>query len=90
MGLLNGVLVSALIFGYNLLFSDSWALSLTVSISLITAVVFATLLGTAVPLVLEKYKVDPALATGPFITTLNDIIGLFIYFGVGRLLYNYF
>ncbi len=89
-GLLNGVLVSALIFAYNLLFSDSWALSLTVSISLITAVVFATLLGTAVPLVLEKYKVDPALATGPFITTLNDIIGLFIYFGVGRLLYNYF
>lgn len=89
-GLLNGVLCSSLIFGYNLIFSDSWALSLTVSISLITAVIFATLLGTAVPLVLDKYKIDPALATGPFITTMNDIIGLFIYFGVGRLLYNIF
>jgi len=37
-------------------------------------------------LLLNKYKIDPALATGPFITTMNDILGLFIYFSLGRLL----
>jgi magnesium transporter len=44
----------------------------------------AALIGTFVPLLLNKYKIDPALATGPFITTLNDILGLFIYFMIGR------
>jgi magnesium transporter len=52
--------------------------------------VVAAIFGTVVPLVLNKYKIDPALATGPFITTMNDIFGLFIYFGIGRLIYNLF
>ena len=45
---------------------------------------FAALFGTFVPLILNKYKIDPALGTGPFITTSNDIIGLLIYFSVGQ------
>ena len=60
------------------------ALSLTVSISLLAVIVFAALFGTFVPLTLEKYKIDPALATGPFITTVNDVLGLFIYFWIGQ------
>ena len=60
------------------------ALSLTVSISLLVVIVFAALFGTFVPLTLEKYKIDPALATGPFITTVNDVLGLFIYFWIGQ------
>ena len=60
------------------------ALSLTVSISLLVVIVFAALFGTFVPLSLEKYKIDPALATGPFITTVNDVLGLFIYFLIGQ------
>jgi magnesium transporter len=59
-------------------------LSLTVSISLLVVIVFAALFGTFVPLALEKYKIDPALATGPFITTVNDVLGLFIYFMIGQ------
>ena len=59
-------------------------LSLTVSISLLVVIVFAALFGTFVPLALEKYKIDPALATGPFITTANDVLGLFIYFMIGQ------
>jgi magnesium transporter len=51
-------------------------------------IVIAALFGTLIPLTLDKYKIDPALATGPFITTVNDILGLFIYFMIGRLMYG--
>jgi len=85
--LINGVVLSSLIFAYNFFFSDSMDLSLTVSIALMSVIVFAGLFGTLVPLMLNKYKVDPALATGPFITTVNDIFGLFLYFLIGHLMY---
>ncbi|MGD1845842.1 MAG: magnesium transporter, partial [Salibacteraceae bacterium] len=85
--LLNGLVCSILILGYNLLFSDSLNLSLTVSIALLSVIIVAGLFGTFVPLALDRYKIDPALATGPFITTMNDILGLFIYFWIGRLMY---
>ena len=85
-GLLNGIICSVIIllaaFGLNY----GIELSLTVSISLLAVIVFAALFGTFVPLTLEKYKIDPALATGPFITTVNDVLGLFIYFWIGQLL----
>ena len=48
--------------------------------------VFAALFGTFVPLILDKYSIDPALATGPFITTMNDVIGLFIYFSIAEMI----
>jgi len=89
-GLLNGLACSGVLLGYNLIFNDSLALSFTVSIALLSVIIFAAIFGTFVPLVLEKYKIDPALATGPFITTSNDIIGLFIYFMIGRLMYGIF
>ena len=54
------------------------------SLSLLSVIVFAALFGTLTPLTLEKYKIDPALATGPFITTVNDILGLYIYFLIGQ------
>ena len=85
--MVNGLVLSSLIFGYSYFFEESMALSLTVSISLLSVIVFAALFGTLVPPMLDKYKVDPALATGPFITTVNDIFGLFLYFLIGHLLY---
>ena len=69
--------------GYDQLFS------LTVSTSLLTVIVFASLFGTFIPLMLDKLKIDAALATGPFITTANDVIGLIIYFQIGRLIIGY-
>ncbi len=84
----NGLILAALLFGYNILFSDSMALTYTVSISLFVVIIFAALFGTTIPLFLNKLKLDPALATGPFITTTNDIMGLLMYFLVGRLLYD--
>jgi magnesium transporter len=89
-GLVNGLICSGIILSYNLLFSDSVNLSLTVSIALLTVIIFAAVFGTFVPLALNKYKIDPALATGPFITTTNDILGALIYFTVGRILYSAF
>ena len=57
-----------------------------VSLALLAVIVFAALFGTFVPLTLDRFKIVPALATGPFITTANDIIGLIIYFGIGVLM----
>jgi magnesium transporter len=88
--LINGFILSGLIFLYNLFFSDSFALTVTVSIALFSVIIFASVFGTFVPLVLHKFNIDPALATGPFITTTNDIIGLSIYLSMGRLMYGIF
>lgn len=87
-GLINGMICSGLILGYNLLINESWALAATVSVALLTVIMCASFLGTFVPLTMHRFKINPALATGPFVTTLNDIIGISIYFLVGRLLYT--
>ena len=85
-GMVNGIICSAIIFISSMLLNFGLALSITVCISLFAVIVFAALFGTFVPLALDKYKIDPALATGQFITTANDIIGLIIYFVVGGII----
>jgi len=87
-GLINGVVLGTLIFIYNFFFSDDLTLTIIVSISLVSVIVFAAIFGTLVPLMLDKYKIDPALATGPFITTVNDVFGLFLYLYIGYLMYS--
>jgi magnesium transporter len=62
-------------------------LGLTVVLSLLAVIIFAGIFGTLVPLLLHKRNIDPALATGPFITTSNDVIGLFLYLYIGYLFY---
>jgi magnesium transporter len=84
--LVNAVILGVVVVGASLFLSYGIKLALVVGVSLIAVIVVAALVGTFVPLALNKYKVDPALATGPFITTLNDIIGLFLYFQIGRLI----
>jgi magnesium transporter len=84
--LLNGLICSSVLLMFNLLVGHNYDLSLIVSMALVTVIIFASLLGTITPLVLERFKVDPALATGPFITTINDVIGLGVYFLLGRML----
>lgn len=85
--LLNGVLLSTLMYGIGALFEGT-TLAIVVSLSLFTVIIFASIFGTLIPLLLNRYKIDPALATGPFVTTLNDVLGLFIYFTIGMLLYH--
>ena len=82
---LNAVLIAGLVFIYNLIWladddpSKANITSLAVSISLFAVVLFASVFGTMVPIVLEKLKIDPAIATGPFVTVTNDIVGMLIY-----------
>lgn len=83
--LVNGFICSGLIMAITFTLGYPSTIYYTVSISLLAVIIFAALFGTFVPLVLNKYKIDPALATGPFITTVNDVLGLFIYFMIGKL-----
>lgn len=85
-GLLNATILSAVIFVYNLIMlPDEFAVTISVAASLFSVVMFASILGTVVPLTLEKLHINPALATGPFIQISNDIIGLIIYVSVSGL-----
>jgi magnesium transporter len=62
-------------------------LALTASLSMVVVIVVATSIGAAVPLVLHRAGIDPALATGPFITTTNDILGILVFFVLATLIY---
>lgn len=78
--LLNGLFLSLLVYGANILLFQELRLSLIVSVALFSVVVFASFVGTFTPLILSKLGYNPALASGPFITTINDLLGLTVYF----------
>jgi len=88
-GLVNGLILAAVMMGAGYLLVEDQLVTLTVSVSLLTVIIFASLFGTFIPLMLNRFKIDAALATGPFITTANDVIGLLIYFQIGRLILKY-
>lgn len=85
--LLNGLVCAIIILGYTTATSQPFNLCITVSVALLSVIMFAGLFGTFVPLALNKRKIDPALATGPFITTMNDVFGILLYFWIGYLMY---
>lgn len=79
-GLMNASILSSVVFVYNLIMlPGEFAVTISVAASLFVVVMFATILGTVVPLTLEKLHINPALATGPFIQISNDLVGLIIY-----------
>lgn len=78
--LLNGFFLSVTVFGANWLLFGNQQLSIVVSIALFSVVVFASLVGTLTPLILNRFGFNPAVASGPFITTINDLLGLTVYF----------
>ena len=86
-GMIVGLICSIVIYGFSYVFGGDEKLALTLAFSLFVVVLFSAVLGTLIPLLLDRLKIDPALATGPFITTANDIIGLSIYFLVAYLVY---
>ncbi|MBD5163390.1 MAG: magnesium transporter [Bacteroidales bacterium] len=85
-GLLNATIMSLVVFIYNLItLPGEFAVTISVAVSLFIVVMFATLLGTTIPLTLEKIHINPALATGPFIQISNDIVGLIIYVNISTM-----
>ena len=77
--LINASIISLVVFIYNFFMLGDRGITASVSLSLFAVVMFASVFGTLVPMTLDKLKIDPALATGPFITITNDIIGMMIY-----------
>jgi magnesium transporter len=90
LSLLNGLILALILFlGSYFLLNVEIIIGVIVTIALISVIIIASLIGTFVPLLLDKFGIDPALATGPFITTSNDICGILIYFTIARLILGF-
>ncbi|MGZ9677336.1 magnesium transporter [Flavobacterium sp. GNP001] len=90
LSLLNGVILATILFaGSHFLLNVEMIIGIIVTTALIAVIIIASLIGTAIPLLLDKFGIDPALATGPFITTSNDICGILIYFSIARLILGF-
>lgn len=87
--MISGVIISSFLFLYHSLMYGEYLVGFAISISMVVVILFAATLGTLVPLLLHKNKIDPAIATGPFITTTNDVFGIMIYFGIARIILGY-
>ncbi len=87
--LLNGIILSLIIIVFGLLINQSLDMSITISVSMILVIIVAALIGTSVPIILEKFGIDPAIATGPFITTGNDVIGILLFFFTAKIILGF-
>ena len=87
--MISGTIISLLVLGYHTMMYGQFRVGLAISISIVAVILFAATLGTLVPLFLHKKKIDPAIATGPFITTSNDVFGIIIYFTVAKLILGF-
>ncbi|HBU78719.1 MAG TPA: magnesium transporter [Muricauda sp.] len=86
LALLNGLILAILLLFFTWVWKGTFATALAISLSLIVVIVVAGFIGTFVPLFLHKRNIDPAIATGPFITTSNDIFGILIYFSIAKII----
>ncbi len=84
--MISGTIISSFLFLYHSFMYEQYLVGLAISISMFVVILFAATLGTVVPLVLNKNKIDPAIATGPFITTTNDVFGIMIYFWIAKMI----
>ncbi len=90
LSLLNGLILGViLLIGSQILLGVGLEIGITVTVSLLSVIIIASLIGTFIPLMLNKFGIDPALATGPFITTSNDICGILIYFTIAKFILGF-
>ncbi|TDP58870.1 magnesium transporter [Flavobacterium dankookense] len=90
LSLLNGLILASLLYlGSHFLLGVDSKIGIIVTIALVSVIIIASLIGTSIPLLLDKFGIDPALATGPFITTSNDICGILIYFSIAKLILGF-
>ena len=87
--ILNGIILGGLIILFGLLIEQPIDMSITISISMIFVIIVAALIGTSVPIILNRFGIDPAIATGPFITTGNDIIGILLFFYIAKIILGF-
>ena len=89
LAMINGLALAALLFFYVFLTEQDYKIASAISISLFAVIIVAGLIGTFIPLFLNKRGIDPAIATGPFITTSNDIFGILIYFWIAKMIIGF-
>jgi magnesium transporter len=90
LSLLNGLILAFILFiGSHFLLNVEVIIGVIVTIALVSVIIIASLIGTFIPLLLHKFDIDPALATGPFITTSNDICGILIYFTIAKMVLGF-
>ncbi|MFM1753074.1 MAG: hypothetical protein RLZZ236_13 [Bacteroidota bacterium] len=90
LSLLNGVILATILFvGSHYLLDVEIIIGIIVTVALVSVIIIASLIGTFIPLLLDKIGIDPALATGPFITTSNDICGILIYFSIAKMILGF-
>ncbi len=87
--MISGTIISMFLLLYHSVMYQQYQVGLAISISIIVVILFAATLGTLVPLFLHRNKIDPAIATGPFITTTNDVFGIVLYFSIARLILGF-
>ncbi|SDG40980.1 magnesium transporter [Psychroflexus sediminis] len=89
LSIINGTALGLLVIGFGVITSMAFLVSITIAISILSVIIMAALIGTFVPIILNKRGIDPAIATGPFITTSNDILGILAYFYIAKLILNF-
>lgn len=85
LAMLNGAILAAILLLFIWWYEGNFYIALAISISLVAVIIVAGIIGTFIPLFLNKRGIDPAIATGPFITTSNDIFGILIYFWIAKI-----
>ncbi|RSK26504.1 magnesium transporter [Bacillus sp. HMF5848] len=88
-GFINGIACGILVTGLVTIWQQNFMLGILVGVSVLGTLIVATLAGSFVPIIMNKFNIDPAVASGPFITTINDIISILIYLGTASLFINY-
>ena len=89
LSLINGFVLSILLIIFGQIINQDLKLSLTIALSMMSVIIVAALIGTFTPIVLNKKGIDPAIATGPFITTSNDIFGIFLFFYIAKIILGF-
>jgi len=89
LSLINGIILGLLVIIFGFITKMGLMFSLTIAISMLCVIIVAALIGTFVPIILDKRGIDPAIATGPFITTSNDIFGIFLFFYIAKLMLGF-
>lgn len=89
LALINGVVLGLLVIIFGFLVGQDQLVSITIAVSMLSVIIIAAIIGTFVPIVLDRRGIDPAIATGPFITTSNDIFGIFLFFYISKLVLGF-
>ena len=89
LSLINGLALSLLLVLFGQIINQELILSLTIAIAMMSVIIVAALVGTFIPIILDKNGIDPAIATGPFITTCNDIFGIYLFFYIAKIILQF-